>query len=139
MIKANKVRSEKEGEGGFSLLEVIIAISILTVGLLAVGIMQTTAIRSNDLLCASGALRIVDQDEIATWTHRIKKQVEVRIPIGKEQRDPLPRAKRNPVEIGDVDTLAHGPDIAPDYGRVPEELHVAPGRAVVALCGIAGV
>jgi prepilin-type N-terminal cleavage/methylation domain-containing protein len=35
-------------EGGFTLLEVIIAISILTFGLLAVASMQTTAIRAND-------------------------------------------------------------------------------------------
>lgn len=35
-------------EGGFTLLEVIIAISILTFGLLAVASMQTTAIRGND-------------------------------------------------------------------------------------------
>lgn len=40
---------EKETlEGGFTLLEVIIAISILTVGLLAVASMQTAAIRGND-------------------------------------------------------------------------------------------
>ena len=34
-------------EGGFTLLEVIVAISILTFGLLAVASMQTTAIRGN--------------------------------------------------------------------------------------------
>jgi len=35
------------GEGGFTLLEVIVAISILTFGLLAVASMQLTAIRGN--------------------------------------------------------------------------------------------
>jgi len=41
--------TEKQGsEAGFTLLEVIIAISILTVGLLAVAAMQTSAIRGND-------------------------------------------------------------------------------------------
>jgi len=46
MITADKMRkaemTEKQGrEAGFTLLEVIIAISILTVGLLAVASMQT--------------------------------------------------------------------------------------------------
>ena len=48
MIKANKARSEKGGEGGFTILEVVIAVSILSVGLFAVAMMQTTAIRGND-------------------------------------------------------------------------------------------
>lgn len=64
MITANKMRkaemTEKQGrEAGFTLLEVIIAISILTVGLLAVASMQTAAIRGND-----AAYRIT---ESATW------------------------------------------------------------------------
>ena len=64
MITANKMRraemNEKQGrEAGFTLLEVIIAISILTVGLLAVASMQTAAIRGND-----AAYRIT---ESATW------------------------------------------------------------------------
>jgi type IV pilus assembly protein PilV len=36
-------------QGGFTLVEVLIAISILTVGLLAVGTMQISAIRGNGL------------------------------------------------------------------------------------------
>ena len=42
------VGGRHEGDAGFTLLEVIIAISILTVGLLAVGSMQTAAIHGND-------------------------------------------------------------------------------------------
>ncbi len=64
MITADKMRgaemNEKQSrEAGFTLLEVIIAISILTVGLLAVATMQTAAIRGND-----AAYRIT---ESATW------------------------------------------------------------------------
>jgi type IV pilus assembly protein PilV len=64
IITANKMRkaemTEKQSrEAGFTLLEVIIAISILTVGLLAVASMQTAAIRGND-----AAYRIT---ESATW------------------------------------------------------------------------
>jgi len=40
---------ESRGAGGFTLLEVIVAVSILTVGLLAVASMQTSAIQGNSL------------------------------------------------------------------------------------------
>jgi type IV pilus assembly protein PilV len=50
-IKCNrKMETKRSGtkkEGGFTLLEVIMAISILTVGLLAVASMQASAIRGN--------------------------------------------------------------------------------------------
>jgi prepilin-type N-terminal cleavage/methylation domain-containing protein len=39
--------AKKNGENGFTLIEVLIAIVILTVGLLAVGTMQISAIRGN--------------------------------------------------------------------------------------------
>ena len=43
-----EMKERESREGGFTLLEVIVAISILTVGLLAVASMQTAAIRGND-------------------------------------------------------------------------------------------
>lgn len=52
-------RDRHNEEAGFTLLEVIIAISILTVGLLAVASMQTAAIRGND-----AAYRVT---ESVTW------------------------------------------------------------------------
>jgi type IV pilus assembly protein PilV len=42
-------KSLLHGEGGFTLVEMIMAISILCVGLLAVGTMQNSAIRGNHL------------------------------------------------------------------------------------------
>ena len=42
------MKGRPNGEGGFTLLEVIIAISVLTIGLLAVASMQLAAIRGND-------------------------------------------------------------------------------------------
>jgi type IV pilus assembly protein PilV len=46
-MRANHKKANTTGEGGFTLLEVIVAISILTFGLLAVASMQMTAIRGN--------------------------------------------------------------------------------------------
>ena len=46
-MKLNRKQDRSTRESGFTLLEVIIAISILTVGLLAVASMQTAAIRGN--------------------------------------------------------------------------------------------
>jgi prepilin-type N-terminal cleavage/methylation domain-containing protein len=46
-MSAERIKGSKSGTDGFTLLEVIIAISILTFGLLAVATMQTTAIRGN--------------------------------------------------------------------------------------------
>lgn len=48
MLKLKQQGIERLGEAGFTLLEVITAVSILTVGLLAVASMQTAAIRGND-------------------------------------------------------------------------------------------
>jgi prepilin-type N-terminal cleavage/methylation domain-containing protein len=46
-MRVDQKKGRPIGERGFTLLEVIVAISILTFGLLAVATMQTTAIRGN--------------------------------------------------------------------------------------------
>ena len=46
-MRVDQKKRRPIGEGGFPLLEVIVAISILTFGLLAVASMQLTAIRGN--------------------------------------------------------------------------------------------
>ena len=46
-MRVYQKKDRSDGESGFTLLEVIIAISILTFGLLAVASMQLTAIRGN--------------------------------------------------------------------------------------------
>lgn len=48
-MQRDEYRGRAAGEGGFTLLEVIVAISILTFGLLAVASMQSAAIRGNQL------------------------------------------------------------------------------------------
>jgi prepilin-type N-terminal cleavage/methylation domain-containing protein len=47
-MSTDKMKDKRDKEAGFTLLEVIVAISILSVGLLAVASMQTAAIRGND-------------------------------------------------------------------------------------------
>lgn len=58
-MRTDDLMEKQSREAGFTLLEVIIAISILSVGLLAVASMQTAAIRGNN-----NAYRIT---EGATW------------------------------------------------------------------------
>ena len=47
MMRVDQKKGRPIGEGGFTLLEVIVAVSILTFGLLAVASMQLTAIHGN--------------------------------------------------------------------------------------------
>jgi len=62
--------NNRENDTGFSLLEVIIAISLLTVGLLAVASMQVSAIRSNATAHAVA--------EASTWaTDMMEKLIEL--------------------------------------------------------------
>ena len=90
MIREDEVGRDRDNEAGFTLLEVIIAISILTVGLLAVAGMQTAAIRSND-----NAYRVT---EATTWAQdRLELLMalpfnDARLTIGTGKADPLATA-----------------------------------------------
>ncbi len=53
-----------QNDDGFTLLEIIAAISILTVGILAVGAMQISSIRGNDLASNLTEASTVAQDKI---------------------------------------------------------------------------
>ena len=76
MIKIKQRQGERDNEAGFTLLEVIAAVSILTVGLLAVASMQTAAIQGND-----NAYRVT---EGATWA-----QNRIETLMGLPYDDPL--------------------------------------------------
>lgn len=46
-MRKDQDRGPKRGEGGFTLIEVMVAIAILSFGILAVATMQTSAMRAN--------------------------------------------------------------------------------------------
>lgn len=88
MLHCKQKREERENEAGFTLLEVIVAVSILTVGLLAVATMQTTAIQGND-----NAYRITE------GTNWVQNRLEALIglpyddpllELGTGKEDPIP-------------------------------------------------
>ena len=62
--KRKSFLSTAEAPGGFTLLEILIAISILTVGLLGVASMQVSAIRANDFARAQTEAATAGMDRI---------------------------------------------------------------------------
>ena len=84
-MRTDDMTEKQSREAGFTLLEVIIAISILTVGLLGVATMQTAAIRGND-----AAYRIT---ESVTWAQdRLEHLLALpydSLSIGPDQTDPF--------------------------------------------------
>ena len=86
-MRKDDLTEKQSREAGFTLLEVIIAISILTVGLLAVASMQAAAIRGND-----AAYRVT---EGVTWAQDRLEYLLVlpyddpALSIGDDQADPM--------------------------------------------------
>ncbi len=74
-------------EGGFTLLEVIIGISILTIGLLAVASMQSAAIRGNQLGYRVTEGTTLAQDRLE-WLLS-KPYADALLSIGNDKDDPL--------------------------------------------------
>lgn len=86
-MRTDDLRGKKDREAGFTLLEVIVAISILSVGLLAVASMQTAAIRGNDT-----AYRVT---ESVTWAQdRLEFLLalpydDTALSLGTDKADPM--------------------------------------------------
>ena len=101
MIEQIQKQGERKSEAGFTLLEVILAVSILTVGLLAVASMQTAAIQGNDK-----AYRI---SEGATWVQN-RLEALMALPYsdpllenGTNKEDPIPPTPKGYSITYDVD------------------------------------
>ena len=60
-------RSDLAKQDGFTLIEVLVAITILAVGLLALALMQTTAIKANALSSKSTMATQLAQDRLETF------------------------------------------------------------------------
>lgn len=62
-------RSDRSGRGGFTLIEVLVALTILAVGLLALALLQTTAIKGNAVASKSTIATQLGQDQLETFRH----------------------------------------------------------------------
>jgi type IV pilus assembly protein PilV len=86
-MKAKSVEKDIKREGGFTLLEVVIAISILAIGLLAVATMQTAAIRSNDNAYTVTESTTWAQDRLEALT--ALPYTDAALSLGTGKADPL--------------------------------------------------
>ena len=86
-IKAGK------GEGGFTLIEVIIAIAILTIGLLGVASMQTASIRGNHLGYRYTEGTTLAQDRLE-WLFT-RPYTDASLNAGANKADPVGGAQAN--------------------------------------------
>lgn len=80
-------KSPLHGEGGFTLVELILAISILCVGLLAVGTMQNSAIRGNYLGYSVTESTTLAQDRLE-WL-MMQSYTDAALDTGTGKADPV--------------------------------------------------
>jgi prepilin-type N-terminal cleavage/methylation domain-containing protein len=91
-------------EAGFTLLEVIVAIAILTVGLLAVGAMQTSAIGGNLSAYRTSEAVTLAQDRMERLL--FTPYADALLNVGTGKADPSPPAPRNFTVTYDVQNVA---------------------------------
>jgi type IV pilus modification protein PilV len=91
-------------EAGFTLLEVIVAIAVLTVGLLAVGAMQTSAVGGNLSAYRTSEAVTLAQDRMEWLLFR--PYADASLNVGSGKADPSPPAPRNFTVTYDVSNVA---------------------------------
>ena len=87
--RRKRLLSMIEAPGGFTLLEVLIAVSILTVGLLGVASMQVSAIRANDFASAQTEAATVGMDRIEKLLRLPYDHADL-LATGNPHTDPTP-------------------------------------------------
>jgi len=98
-------RSDSRKDGGFSLIEVLVAITILAVGLLALALMQTTAIKGNVLASQSTVATQLAQDQLERFRHTAWADI-VSSPAGGYDTATLTPVYANlPGSAGDIVTV----------------------------------
>ena len=79
-------KEQRKREGGFTLIEVMAAIAILTIGILGVAAMQGSAIRANDRGYRLTEATTLAQDRL----EYLKTQPYTDLVVGDDQPDPDP-------------------------------------------------
>jgi type IV pilus modification protein PilV len=97
-------KSPANKQAGFTLLEVLVAVAILTVGLLAVGAMQTSAIGGNLSAHRTSEAITLAQDRMERLLFRNYSDASLNAGTGKA--DPAPPAPRNYTITYDVEDIA---------------------------------
>lgn len=83
-------KEQRKREGGFTLIEVMAAIAILTIGILGVAAMQGSAIRANDRGYRLTEATTLAQDRL----EYLKTQPYANLVVGDDQADPDPSNPR---------------------------------------------
>jgi type IV pilus modification protein PilV len=91
-------------EAGFTLMEVLVAVAILTVGLLAVGAMQTSAINGNLYAYRTSEAVTLAQDRMEQLL--FMPYADAALNAGTGKADPSPPAPRNFTITYDVENVA---------------------------------
>jgi len=85
-MRKDQDRGPKRREGGFTLIEVMVAIAILSFGILGVATMQTSAMRANYRGYRLTQATTLAQDRIEF----LKTQPYANLVVGDDQADPNP-------------------------------------------------
>ena len=91
----------RRGEGGFSLIEVLVALAILAVGLLALALFQVTAIKGNAVASKWTVATELAQDRLERFRHVAWDNIVSSNPAGFNAGTMVPQYVNLPGSAGD--------------------------------------